>query len=83
MAENPLSSARSKHIHVRLLFVEELLRSRKINFQVVVSDKRHADILKKGLSYCETRQISPFALVESAIGSRLRMVLSIERSHPL
>ena len=34
MAENPLSSARSKHIDVRLNFVRELLRAKKIDIQL-------------------------------------------------
>ena len=32
LAENPVSSARSKHIDVRLHFVRELLRAKKIEF---------------------------------------------------
>ena len=47
LAENPLSSARSKHIDVWFHFVRELLRAKKIGIQLVASEKKHADILKK------------------------------------
>ena len=50
LAENPLSSARSKHIDVRFHFVRELLRARKIDIQFVASEEQHADILKKSLA---------------------------------
>ena len=49
LAENPLSSARSKHIHVRFHFVRELLRAKKIGIQFVASEEQHADILTKSL----------------------------------
>ena len=48
--ENPLSSARSKHIDVRFHFVRELLRAKIIDIQFVVSEEQHADILTKSLA---------------------------------
>ena len=39
LAENPLSSARKKHIVVRFYFVRELLRAKKIDILLVVSEE--------------------------------------------
>ena len=50
LAENPLSSARSKHIDVRFPFVRELLRAKKIDIQFVASEEQHADILTKSFA---------------------------------
>ena len=50
LAENPLTSARSKHIDVRLHFVRELLRTKKIDIQFVASEEQHADILTKSFA---------------------------------
>ena len=50
LAENPLSSARSKHIDVRFHFVRELLRAKKIDIQLLASEEHHADILMKSLA---------------------------------
>ena len=50
LAENPLSSARSKHINVRFHSVRELLRAKKIDIQFVASEEQHADILTKSLA---------------------------------
>ena len=50
LAQNPLSSARSKHIDVRFHFVRELLRAKKIDIQFVASKDQHADILTKSLA---------------------------------
>ena len=50
LAENPLSSARSKHIYVRFHFVRELLRAKKNDIQFVASEEQHADILTKSLA---------------------------------
>ena len=44
LAENPLRSARSKHIDARFHFVRELLRAKKIGIQFVASAEQHADI---------------------------------------
>ena len=44
LAENPLSSAPSKHIDVRFHFVRELLRAKKIDIQFVSSEEQHADV---------------------------------------
>ena len=40
LAENPLSSARSKHIGVRFHFLRELLRAKKIDIQFVASEEQ-------------------------------------------
>ena len=45
LAENPLSSARSKQIDVRFHFVRELLRAKKIGIQSVASEEQHEVIL--------------------------------------
>ena len=50
MAENPLSSARGKHIDVRFNFVRELLRAKKISILFVASDEQHVDILTNSLA---------------------------------
>ena len=50
LAENPRSSARSKHINVRLNFVRELLHAKKIKIQFVASEEQYADILTKSLA---------------------------------
>ena len=48
--ENPLSSARSKHIDVRYHFIRDLSRSRLFFVEYVASAEQHADILTKALS---------------------------------
>ena len=48
--DNPLSSARSKHIDVRFHFIRDLFRTRKISVENVASAEQHADILTKALS---------------------------------
>ena len=50
LIENPLSSARSKHIDVRYHFIRDLFRTRKISMEYVASAEQHADILTKALS---------------------------------
>ena len=50
LIENPLSSARSKHIDVRFYFIRDLFRTRKIIVEYVASAEQHADILTKALS---------------------------------
>ena len=50
LIENPLSSARSKHIDVRYHFIRDLNRTRKISVEYVASAEQHADILTKALS---------------------------------
>ena len=47
LAENSLSSARSKHIDVRFHFVRELLRAKTNDIQLVASEEQYADILTK------------------------------------
>ena len=44
LAENSISSARSKHIDVRSHFVRELLWAKKIDVQFPASEEQHADI---------------------------------------
>ena len=50
LAENSLSSARSKQIDVRFHFVRELFRAKKTDIQFVASEEQHADILTKSLA---------------------------------
>ena len=50
LAENPFSSARSKHIDVRFYFVRELLRAKTIDVQFVASEEQHSDISTKSLA---------------------------------
>ena len=49
MAENPLSSGRSKHIDVRWHFIRELVEKKKLKVVHVASEWQHADILTKAL----------------------------------
>ena len=50
LIENPLSSARSKHIDVRYHFIRDLFRTRKNYVEYVAWAEQHADILTKTLS---------------------------------
>ena len=50
LIENPLSSARNKHIDVRFHFIRHPFRTRKISVEYVASAEQHADILTKALS---------------------------------
>ena len=50
LIENPLSSARSKHINVRFHFIRDLFRTRKISVEYVASAEQHADIITKTVS---------------------------------
>ena len=50
LIENPLSSARSKHIDVCFHFIRDLFRTGKISVEYVRSAEQHADILAKALS---------------------------------
>ena len=45
LIENPLSSARSKHIGVRFQFIRDLFRTRKNRVEYVTSAEHHVDIL--------------------------------------
>ena len=49
LAENPLSSSRSKHIDVRHHFLRNLTEEGVIKITHVPSEKQHADILTKAL----------------------------------
>ncbi|CAN0120816.1 unnamed protein product [Ascophyllum nodosum] len=50
LIENPLSSARSKHIDVRFHFIRDLFRTGKISVEYVKSAEQHADVLTRALS---------------------------------
>ena len=50
LANNPLSSARTKHIDVRFHFIRELVRSKTISVKYVSTKEQHADILTKALT---------------------------------
>ena len=50
LAENPLSSARSKHIDVCFHFVRGLVCAKKIDIQFAASEEQHADILTNSLA---------------------------------
>ena len=50
LIENPLSSARSKHIDVRYHFIRDLFRTRNNSVEYVASAEQHADMLTKALS---------------------------------
>ena len=63
LAENPLSSARSKHIDVRFHFVRKLLRAKKMDIQFVASEEQHADILTKSLAATPYKSHRKFLLI--------------------
>ena len=50
LIENPLSSARSKHIDVRYHFIRDLFRTRENSVEYVASAEQHGDILTKAIS---------------------------------
>ena len=50
LANNPLSSARTKHIDVRFHFIRECVRSKTISVKYVPTKEQHADILTKALT---------------------------------
>ena len=50
LIENPLSSARSKHIDVGFHFIRDLFGTRKISVEYVASAEKHTDILTEALS---------------------------------
>ena len=50
LANNPLSSARTKHIDVRFHFFRELTRSKTISVEYVPTKEKRADILTKALT---------------------------------
>ena len=49
-ANNPLSSARTKHIDVRFHFIRELTRSKTISVEYVPTKEQRADILTEALT---------------------------------
>ena len=50
LANNPLSSARTKHIDVRFHFLRELTRSKTISVEYDPSKEQRADILTKAVT---------------------------------
>ena len=50
LANNPLNSARTKHIDVRFHFIRELTRSKTISVEYVPTKEQRADILTKVLT---------------------------------
>ena len=50
LANNLLSSARTKHIDVRFHFIRELTRSKTISVEYVPTKEQRADILTKALT---------------------------------
>ena len=50
LANNPLNSARAKHIDVRSHFVREITRSKTILVEYVPTEEQRADILTKALT---------------------------------
>ena len=50
LANNPLSSARTKHIDMRFHFIRELTRSKTISVEYVPTKEQRADILTKALT---------------------------------
>ena len=69
LADNPLSSSRSKHIDVRHHFLRNLTEEGVIEVTHVPSEKQHADILMKALP----RDLSEFtATLHLARGMRNR-----------
>ena len=55
LIENPLSSARIKHIDVRFHFIRELFKARNLSVEYVASAEQHADMLTKALSRANFR----------------------------
>ena len=55
LIENPLSSARNKHIDVRFHFIRELFKTGELFVEYVASAEQHADILTKALSRANFR----------------------------
>ena len=49
LAANPLSSARSKHIHIRFHFIRELVRTGTIALEHIPTKEQRADILTKAV----------------------------------
>ena len=62
LAENPLSSGRSKHIDVRHHFLANLTEEGMIEVTHVPSEKQHTDILTKALPKYLFEVHSDFAL---------------------
>ena len=86
LIENPLSSARSKHIDVRFYFIRDLFRTRKIRVEYVASAEQHADILTKALSrvdfqYHRKRLMKLLEQVTLAL-ARLFQAANVPARHP-
>ncbi|CAB1098368.1 unnamed protein product [Ectocarpus sp. CCAP 1310/34] len=73
LVQNPLSSARSKHIDVRYHFIRGLFRSGDISIKFVSTSEQHADMLTKALSKSSLqyhrRKLMNFAGVAAAVSS--------------
>ena len=50
LIENPLSSAKSKHVDVRFHFIRDLFGTRKIGVEYEASAEQHANVLTKVLN---------------------------------
>ena len=55
LIENPLSSAKSKHIDELFHIIREVFKARKISVEYIASAEQHADILTKALSRANFR----------------------------
>ena len=55
LIENPLSSARSKHIDVPFHVIRELFKARKISVECLASAEQHTVILTEALSRANFR----------------------------
>ena len=62
LTNNPLSSARTKHIDVRFHFIREVVRSKTISVKYVPTKEQHADILTKVLTGITFRNHRDFVM---------------------
>ena len=62
LANNPLNSARTKHIDVRFHFIRELVRSKTISVKYVPTKEQHAHILTKALTSITFRNHRDFLM---------------------
>lgn len=60
LADNPMSSAHSKHIDIHLYFVRHLVADGEIKIAHVISSEQHADILTKSLGYEDSLTMEQF-----------------------
>ena len=57
MAENPLSSGRSKHIDIRWYFLRDPVKKKELVVMHVASEWQHAGILTKALHKKQTKNV--------------------------